>query len=148
MATTRNYSTKAFACSLVLGIFLIIGTSSCEKRVTPKKLERIITKDSWRISNFYFEGQNIESAYANKTLGFGDEDGSLTVLPYEGITGHWHASLGKKPTLIYIYAFTDSLYFNLNDDWTVSTCSKSTIQLESESGSFVNKITLTRVETD
>jgi len=148
MATTYNYKRKAFTISLLFGFFLIFGMTSCERRVTPNKLERIISKDSWMISNFYFEGENIEDGFAGKTLGFGDETGSLTVLPYDGITGHWHVSTGKKPTLLNIYAFTDSLYFNLNDDWTVSTCSSSTIRLESETGTYINKLTLTKVETD
>lgn len=146
MTTTRNAS-KFFACGLILGLFLMFGTTSCEKRVTPKKVQRIIMKDSWRISNFFFEGQNIESSFEGRTLGFGEAD-ELLPLPNTGIQGHWRTSTDKKPTILYMAAFYDSLFFSLNDDWTVTTCSKSTINLESESGSFLNKITLIRVETD
>lgn len=146
MATTNIIKRGALAFSLILGMFLIFSITSCERRVTPNKVERIISKDSWMITHFYFEGQNIESAYTGQMLGFGDESGSLTVLPYTGIEGHWHVSTGKKPTLLNIYAFTDSLYFNLNDDWTVNSCSNSTIRLESESGSYLNSLTLTKIE--
>lgn len=133
--------------SIFLLFALFIPLSSCEKRVTPNKLSRIITKDSWRITSFSFNGDNIASSFTDKTFGFeGKKEGSLTVLPFTGLKGSWSSGLNKKPTILYISSFVDAPYFYLNDDWTVVTCSKKTITLESVVGSVTNKITLTKVE--
>jgi hypothetical protein len=145
MVTTRIATSKTFLLSIVLGAFLLTGLNSCEKRVSPNKVERIITKDSWQITAFLYEDQNIEGSYSAITLGFG-ESGSLSLLPSTGVTGNWELGLGKKPTLLYLSGFFDPAYSLFNDDWTVVTCSKKTIRLESESGAFLNQITLTKVE--
>lgn len=145
MAATRITISKTFLLSLILGAFLLTGLNSCEKRVPPNKVERIIAKDSWQITFFLYEDQNIEGSYSAVTLGFG-ESGSLTILPSTGVTGSWEMGLGKKPTLLYLSGFFDPVYFKFNDDWTVVSCSKKIIRLESQSGAFLNQITLTKVE--
>ena len=145
MATIGINTSKAIALSLFLGISLIFGLSSCESRITPNKVERVLTKDTWRISLFLYEGQNIEANYIGTTFDFSD-NGVLSIVPFTGVSGNWNAGLGKKPSLLYISGFIDPEYFILNDDWTMTSCSKQTIQLESENGSFVNKLTLMKVE--
>ena len=80
-----------------------------------------------------------------KTFDFGD-NGVVAVKPYFGISGNWNAGLGKKPSKLYISGFSEPIYFPFNDDWTVMTISKTTIRLESENGSNLNKITFTKVE--
>ena len=141
----KNNRTKTIAFSLILGVVFIFGMNSCETRITPNKVERVITKDSWSITLFLFQGQNIETNYTGKTLDF-SENGVVSVAPFSGISGNWNAGLGKKPSLLYIGGFVDTNYFMLNDDWEITACSKSSIKLQSENGEFVNKITLTKVE--
>ena len=58
-------TTYKLARTTILGgfTFLIVSfvvLSSCEKRVTPNKLERIVQKATWRIGSFIFQGQAIE----------------------------------------------------------------------------------------
>lgn len=132
----------------LLQLLLILSSavllSSCAKWTNPKKVDRIITKDSWRVTLFYAYGDNLESQFANVRLGFGDE-GSLTVLDTQGVSGTWSLSLDNKPTTLYLSTFQDEPYFFLNDDWEVKTCSKQEITLESQNGTFINKLTLTKV---
>lgn len=80
MATTWITISKTFLLSLILGAFLLTGLSSCEKRVTPNKIERIITKDSWKINSFVFEDQNIEGDFNAVTFDFNETNG-ITALP-------------------------------------------------------------------
>lgn len=145
MTTTFNYRNASIAivcCILLTGLFALV---SCEKRVTPRKLERIVVKDTWRVSIFVFEGQNIEDLYTGKTFDFTDE-GSIAVVPFNGVKGNYNIGLNKKPSLMYISGFYDSLYFNFNDDWTVTRCSSSKMQFESQNGSNLNRITFIKVE--
>lgn len=124
---------------------MTIGLSGCQNYVTPKKVDRIISKDGWKITNFNFEGQDVTSEFNGKIFGFG-ESGSITVLPFTGVTGKWNTGLNKKPTILYIQGFIDAPYFYLNDDWEVVECSKSTFKLESSSGSYLNKVTFKKDE--
>ncbi|NRA13079.1 MAG: hypothetical protein HRT57_14105 [Crocinitomicaceae bacterium] len=145
MATTGIYTPKSFALSLILGAFLIVGLSSCEKRVTPNKVERIIVKDSWKISIFVFQDQNIEAVYASVTLDFGETNG-ISSLPAITPVANWDMDISKDPTVFNIYNVSDPLYAPLSDDWTVTTCNGSTIRMESQNGQYLNQITLIRIE--
>lgn len=129
-----------FAISAVL--FLLMA---CSSYVRPKKVERIITKEKWKITKFMFDGEDIASSFAEKTFGFG-ESGNILVLPANGESGSWTVGLNSKPTLLYIQGFTTEPYFFLNDDWTVVEASKTNIKLESEVGSVTNKVELLRVD--
>ncbi len=127
---------------MVFSLFVFTG---CSSYVTPKKVDRVISVDSWKITQFNFNGTNIAADFSGKTLGFG-ESGSVTVLPGAGESGSWNSSLNRKPTLLYIQGFVTTPYFYLNDDWTVVECSKSTIKLESSVGSVTNTVTMIKVE--
>ena len=126
---------------ICFGFFLLV---SCTTRVTPKKVDRIIVKDSWKITSFMFNGEQISDQFGDKKIGFG-EDGDVQFIPTAGETGSWNTGTEKKPTLLYIQGFVSEPYFNLNDDWSVIECSSSSIKLESQVGSVTNSITLIKV---
>lgn len=136
---------KNLGIRLALFASLIMVVSACTTYVSPKKVERIITVDSWKITSFIFNGTDIASQFSDKTVGFG-ESGTITFFPTIVETGSWTTSSGRKPTLLYIQGFVADPYFNLNDDWTVVECGKFTVKLESEVGSTTNTITLIKIE--
>ena len=70
MTVDRISTSKNFLLSIFLGVFLLAGLSSCEKRVTPNKVERIFQKDSWKITSFIFQDQNIEDNFNAVTFDF------------------------------------------------------------------------------
>lgn len=145
MVTIQILASKTFLLSLILGAFLLTGLSSCEKRVTPNKVERIITKDSWKINLFVFEDQNIEDNFNAVTFDFNETDG-ITALPTITYAGNWDVGLNKKPTILNIFNVFEPSYAALNDDWTVVTCGNSSITLESQNGQFLNTITMVKIE--
>jgi hypothetical protein len=138
----RNSKKRAISLGLIL---LVIFLSSCEKHVTPKKVSRIITEDSWVISSFTFLDSNVVVDYTNKLFGFG-ESGNIIIQGESGVGGHWSVGLNKKPTVLYLDNFIAFPYNRLNDDWEVLTCSDSKISLRSENGSFTNSLTLIKHE--
>jgi hypothetical protein len=145
MATIRIATAKTFLLSIFLGVFLLSGLNSCEKGVSPNKVGRVIVKGSWRITSFLYEDNNIEGSYNAITLGFG-ESGSLTVLPSTGTSGSWEMGISKNPSLLYITGFFEPMFFILNEDWEVVSCSNKIIMLESQNGAFLNQITLRKIE--
>lgn len=131
---------------LVTGLFILLFlVYSCESYVTPNKVERILPKDTWRITTFSFGGVSLSDSLDNVTLGFG-ESGSITAFPTSsGETGSWSVSSGKKPTILYISGFFAEPYFFLNDDWEVTECSKDRMRLISDNGATSNSMTLVKV---
>ena len=143
MATTRIFKFT----SLILVLTLVVGLTGCEKWVRPNKVKRILSEDSWRVTNLEVNETDMEDLLANVRLGFGDA-GSLTILDVQGQKGGWDVGINKKPTTLYIFGLLNEPYFNLNDDWVVLTCSKTKLTAESDNGGVINKLTLTKVETD
>lgn len=130
---------------LIFSLLLVWNISSCEKHVTPAKVERKITVDSWQITSFTFLDSTVVLDYANKLFGFG-EGGGIIIQNEPGTGGHWSLGLNKKPTILYINGFLYHPYARLNDDWEVLTCSDSKFTLQSENGAFTNSVTFTKLE--
>lgn len=129
--------------SVVLLLLITSVLLGCGKFTQPKRVERIISVDSWKVTHFFSGGENVTSQFEIGRLGFGD-GGSLTILDVEGVTGSWNVS-SSKPTKLYINSIQTAPFDLLNDDWEVTLCKKKEIQLESDNGSFIDKITLTKV---
>jgi|TARA_B110000902_G_scaffold145684_1_gene168089 hypothetical protein len=145
MTVDRISTSKNFLLSIFLGVFLLAGLSSCEKRVTPNKVERIFQKDSWKITSFIFQDQNIEDNFNAVTFDFNETNG-ITALPANMYAGNWDMGLNKKPTILNIFNVFEPSYSALNDDWTVVTCGNSLITLESQNGPFLNTIVFRKIE--
>ena len=144
-------TTYKLARTTILGgfTFLIVSfvvLSSCEKRVTPNKLERIVQKDTWRIGSFIFQGQAIEDVYNGKTFEF-TENGKVKVLEADTLTqGNYNIWLNKEPTTMYFSGFYDSLYYSLNDDWIVTSVSNSSMEFESQNGPSLHTLRFIKVD--
>ena len=124
---------------------LLVALTSCEKRVTPNKVERIIQKDSWRISSFVFQGESIQLEFLGHEFSF-EDDGVVYIktnnLP---VLGKWSVSIDKKPTHLYFYEFLTAPHDKMEDDWVVNTISNSTFTMESDNGAYVNTITFSKI---
>lgn len=136
----NNSFLLVFSGLLMLGIFL-----SCDKYVTPSKVERKITKDSWYIDSYMFLDSTITGSFTNKFFGFGEE-GQIIILGDNVNKGYWELGLDKKPTVLYISGFSNLPYTTLNDDWEVTTCSDEEISLRSENGAYENRLVLKKHE--
>lgn len=129
----------ALAYVLVLGMIFI----SCEKHVTPDKVSRKISQDSWNITNFTFADTLVTQEFANHGFAF-DEGGGVAIsnAPYAG--GIWSVGLNKKPTVLYFSDFQEAPFTRLNDDWEVETCSGDRITLYSQNGSVESRVTFVK----
>lgn len=128
-----------------LFLLVLIAFSGCEKYVTPNKVKRMITSDSWQVTTLIVGNQLITNQYANIELDFGD-GGVLTILDVPNVKGHYNVGIAKKPTRLYISGVLVEPYSLLNDDWDVLTCTKTRLTLESDNGTHVNQMIINRVE--
>ncbi len=143
MAQKRFYTIVSI---LLLAANMLVFTS-CEKYVTPGKVERKLTKGNWKITLFTHVGESIEGQFATVQLGFGEE-GSMTVLNSGGAKGNWELSTNKNPTILYITGLVDEPYFFLNDNWEVMTCKKDKMTLKADHGNVVNYLTIIKTNED
>lgn len=129
-----------FAGVLMLGILL-----SCDKYVTPSKVERKITKDRWYMDSFIFLDTIITEDFTSKYFSFGEE-GQITIQNDNVNSGIWEVGLDKDPTVLYISGFSNLPFSLLNDDWEVTTCSDEEFSLRSENGSYENRIVFKKLD--
>ncbi|MDX2360081.1 MAG: hypothetical protein QNK23_04705 [Crocinitomicaceae bacterium] len=140
----KTQSSKRFLSSFVLWLLLAIVLISCDK-VSPGKVERKITKDSWVIVTFNYESNDIASDYANYRFGFAEEGGSVAVFISglnTGQPGGWSIGLNNDPTILYLEGFVNVPLTILNNDWTVTSISDDNMNLESDG----NTIGMQRLE--
>jgi hypothetical protein len=131
----------------VLFLFvLLMSITSCKKFVTTNKVNRVLQLDSWRISGFVHQDNNLTDSFNGVTFVFGE---SSKLSSSEGLDGKWTVN-DTKPTKLYLsgYYQGDGIFFYLVDDWLVKECSKNEVVLTAESGSFTNQITFRRILQD
>ena len=124
---------------------LFVVLTSCEKRVTPNKVKRIIQKDSWRVSSFDFQDENIQLEFLSHEFTFGDDGVVYIKTNNSPALGKWFVSIDKKPTHLYFYEFLTSPHDKMEDDWVVNTISNSSFSMESDNGAYVNAITFSKL---
>lgn len=127
---------------LVFGSVLGL-TSSCDKYVRPKKVERIVNDNIWTVSYCLVNG--VQHEFPNTEFHF-REAGYIAVSTTDTVNGKWTVGLDKKPTTLYISAFYFAPYFVLNDNWEVLTADKNRLTLQADHGNIVNLLTLIRKE--
>ena len=100
-------------------LILVVGlVYSCAKYTTPKKVERLLTKGSWKMINFVDNEVNLMDSYKGLTLSFG-ENGEVLSTSENGVAGDWYVGSNKKPAVIYIkFPDVDSMNV-ISDDWAV-----------------------------
>ncbi len=136
---------KIIGCLFVLSL---VGTfGACKKYTTPRRVEKIISVDSWTVKRFLSNGEVITSEFEGKSFGFG-ESKNIVVSEDENATGQWGTGLNKNPATLYITGFSYEPYTLLNDDWSVVSCSKKEFVLEADNGSLQSSVTFIKKELD
>lgn len=119
--------------AILLGI-LFIGLTACKKRQV-KKVEKIITEGTWKISQFIDSGDDETTSYASATLVF-NSDGTLVLTHGNTYSGAWSVRNGSSSD---DDSSDDDLEFvitvptpheSLSDDWHIVNHSDSKITLE------------------
>ncbi len=117
---------------LIAGMLALVSLAGCNKRVTPNKIEKIITQDKWKIQRFIDNGVNLKDTFALDIFVF-DEDHSVLVenRPEEG---SWELTSDKSPGVIDINLPTYTNLAYLADDWNMIFLNKNEFHLERRDG--------------
>ncbi len=103
--------------------------AGCTKYTTPKKVERRITKGTWKISSFSVDGESVATFYEDYKFAFG-ESGNIKVSGGLSATGSWELGLNKNPAILYLsFPPVGGLEY-LADDWKVTDMQKDLMRLE------------------
>ena len=112
---------------------LLIGIYGCDKRTTPRKVEKKLTTGAWLINDFVDGDSSLIDYYNNLRLRFGKE-GSVSATFKSQVDGEFAIGTDRNPATIYIdFPATDSLHV-LSDDWAVVLLSDDKVILKRKVG--------------
>lgn len=130
--------------ALSIVVAFLFASTACEKYTTPNKVEKKLTKGSWKVTTCTYQGVNITPDFVTEALTF-TEDNLIKVKSNVVISGVWSTGLNKNPATLNITNFAVSPLDKLNGDWSVLSCTSNTVMLESYNGSLVSNVTLSKI---
>lgn len=135
----------------IFSVLFIILVTSCKTKTTPKKVERFLPGEFWKVSNFTDNGVNLTDNYAAYLIGFGEEGNSSIQISgqFDPVYGSWSVGTAKNPAILYLnFPLTTPIDTNimlLTDDWQVKSITDKEIKLSrNTSGQSASNVVLTR----
>lgn len=134
-----------------LSIALLVITVSCKTKTTPRKVERFLPGEFWKVTNFTDNGVNLTANYTTYFIGF-SENGNASIHisgQFDPVNGAWSVGTGKNPAILYLnFPLTIPLDTNImliTDDWQVNSITDKEIKLSRNSTSqSASNVILTR----
>ena len=112
---------------MVLTAMLLFA--GCTKYTTPRKVEKRISKGTWKISSFTVDGLSVAADYQFYTFSFA-EDGDISVGGGISASGSWELGLNRNPAILYLsFPPVGGLEY-LADDWQVTDMQRDLMRLE------------------
>ncbi len=130
-----------------LGLFIVLFVliSSCEKYSSPNKVERHIVNGTWKLTSVFIDNDDNKSVFADYAFAF-SKDGRIDVIGEPTISGTWTTGIEKNPTTLELTLTPFSPFYNLNADWTVTTCKNNRMTLELYGAASTDVLILSKVE--
>ncbi|MFN5984992.1 MAG: hypothetical protein ACK46Y_06055 [Fluviicola sp.] len=134
-----------------LSVLLLVVIASCKTKTTPRKVERYLPGEFWKVTNFTDNGVNLTANYSDYLIGF-SESGSASVKisgQFDPVNGAWSVGTGKNPAILYLnFPLTTPIDTNImliTDDWQVNSITDKEIKLSRNSTSqSASNVVLTR----
>ncbi len=143
MSITRLFSNRISVLALLA--ILVVTSSSCEKYSSPNKVERIIVDGRWKLTSAFIDNVNVTSVFEPYSFSFAD-NGDITVHGDATITGNWSTGIEKNPTTLNLTLTPFAPFYDLNADWTVTTCKNERMTLELDGAVATDVLILSKVE--
>ena len=115
---------KTIKVIFYLFAFVLLFTN-CEKYTTPNKIDKKLTKGTWRIGKAVVGNDNITSLYSGYLFKF-TSNKNIEVSGTVVTSGSWYRGNDKNPVILFLSlpASSPELYI-FSDDWKVSQLSDS-----------------------
>lgn len=109
---------------------LVILFTNCEKHTTPNKLDKKLTKGTWRVGKAFINNENITSTYSGYLFKF-TTNKNIEVSGTVVTSGSWYRGDNKNPVILFISlpASFPELYI-FSDDWQVNQLSDSQVVMK------------------
>ncbi|MFT5858773.1 MAG: hypothetical protein ACI865_000861 [Flavobacteriaceae bacterium] len=143
---TKPFRNRSVFGALML-VFILFGTSSCEKYSSPRKVKRIITQGTWALSSAFIDNANATADYSAYQFRF-KGDGDIVILGDPTVTGIWRTGLEKNPTYLSITITPFLPFYHLNADWEIIEITSDRIMMQLNGGSAVDVLIFTQVATN
>lgn len=133
-----------FRVTFLMVVLVLVGsTSSCEKYSSPNKVERHIVNGNWKLTSAFIDNNEVTALYANYSFTF-SKDGKIDVIGESTISGIWDTGIEKNPTTLNLTLTPFEPFYDLNADWTVTTCTKDRMTLELRGASSIDVLILSK----
>lgn len=129
---------------LMIALVLLGMNSGCEKYSSPNKVERLIVNGSWKLTSAFIDNNDVTDAYANYSFTFSKE-GVVDVIGEPTISGKWETGIEKNPTTLNLTLTPFAPFYDLNADWTVTTCKKDRMTLELAGATSIDVLIISKV---
>ncbi len=114
---------------------LVLLFTNCEKYTTPNKLDKKLTKGTWRIGKAVVNSDNLTSVYSGYLFKF-TSNKNIEVSGTVTTSGSWYRGNDKNPVILFISlpASFPELYV-FSDDWQVNQLSDTQVVMKRNDGS-------------
>jgi uncharacterized membrane protein len=143
MSIARLFSKRISTVALLS--LMVVTSLSCEKYSSPNKVKRIIVEGRWKFTNAFIDNVNVTNVYEPYSFSFA-ENGNITVHGDATITGNWSTGIEKNPTTLNLTLTPFAPFYDLNADWTVTTCKNDRMTLELDGATATDVLILSKVE--
>lgn len=115
----------------IIFVFAILGAVlACKKNSSPKKVDRLIVGQSWKLEKWIDNNVNLSEVFENYTYSFNKEKEFISVGPDSTVRGSWDTQDRKNPAVL-ILSFPGTVKDSaLADDWNIVYLSKDEFRLE------------------
>jgi peroxiredoxin len=117
---------KLLIALLVLAAF----APACKKRTTPRRIDRLIKGETWRLEKIVDSNVNYTLEFTNYTFDFTKEQLLAITMPDSMIVGSWDRLEEKDPAVLILNTANAGPTKKLGDDWNVIFLSKDEFRLE------------------
>ncbi len=115
---------------LVALLILTAFAPACKKRSTPKRIDRLIMGQTWRLEKIIDSNINYSAEYSGYTFDFTKEMQLNVATPDSTFTGLWDRQEVKNPAILILTTPNAGPTKRLGDDWNVIFLSKDEFRLE------------------
>ena len=117
---------KVFIALLILAAF----APGCKKKSSPRKIERIIVDEQWRLEKIIDSNINYSLEFTNYSFSFTNELALNIRTPDSTITGSWDRQEDKNPAILIVNTANAGPTKKLGDDWNVVFLTRDEFRLE------------------
>ena len=115
----------------IIFVLAVLGAAlACKKNSSPKKIERLIVGESWKIRKWIDNNVNYRDVFKNYVYTANKEKEFISAGPDSIVRGSWDTQDRKNPAVFIINLPVTVKDSSLGDDWNMVFLSKDEFRLE------------------